>query len=632
MRFIATVFFAATLCACGGGGGSGSSSPPPPPANRAPTANDFAGITRPATALSGTLSATDADGDALTFAMVAGPSNGSVTFSGTGGRDFEYTPDGGFAGVDTFTFNASDATVTSNTATATITVNTPPDVNAASYSTSDIGTVSATVTASDAEGDMLSFNVSTAPTRGTITSFDAGTGDFVYTPDPGEDGLDSFAVTASDDAEASAPAVIDIEIFGWVGTQQFGSAADDSLITNGLLINSDGSQTQAGFTEGQVGSTPNAGDRDVFIRSTDRRGNQVSISQFGAAGSDLPRGLFHRPQRDGYYLVVNGPDDNIYRFNSDGTEVYSVPLPTVGAYVFANTPAYWAAVDEDGDIYVLSWVDPTEPTALSALVSKVNGADGTLVWERPILSSAEDAVNFYIDDTNRISPRGIDLDSSGNPVIVGEYWDTGGARPCSICAFIAKLDEATGTDIWVREPDTFANCGVDGSGRLYRVTISSDDSLYVNGVGNFSQFPGADGLLAKYSADGTQELWSVCENPGPDTTFSFTNPLITMDGGIVNYSSLGDSTSPEDPNTGGPSVFDLFVSKYDPDGNLTWTWRYGATKADATGAYFGAGSIAEDDEGILYITGFINGELTAAPSAGDDDAFVIRLGPDGSLQ
>lgn len=632
MRLIAILLVALTFSACGGsGGGNRNNNPPPPPANNAPTASDVSALTRPATAVTGTLSATDADGDALTFALVAGPANGAVTFSGAGDQDFEYTPNAGFAGVDTFTFNASDGTDTSNAATATMTVNTPPSAAAASYTTSDIGTASGIFGASDADGDSVMFAVSSAPMKGTVTSLDAGTGEFVYTPDPTQDGLDSFAVTASDAAETSAPAVIDIEIFDWVGTQQFGSAARDGLITGGLIINPDGSQVQAGFTEGQVESNPNAGAQDVFLRSTDRRGNQTSISQFGGADDDVARVLFPRPQGDGYYLVASGPDDNIYRYNTDGTEVFSVPLPVSGVLDVA-APAYWGAVDQDGDVYVITWAFGANRQALSGLVSKVNGADGTLVWQRQLLTSIEDAVDFFIADTNRISPRGIDFDSTGNPVVSGEYWDTSSTRPCSVCGFITKLDGNTGTDIWLREPDAFASCGADGSGRFYRLTAAPDDTLYLTGAANIDVFPGTDGLVARYSANGSEELWSFCDNSGADTTSYFTNPLITRDGGIIIYGNVGDATSPPDPDNGGPSASDLFVYKFASDGNITWTRQIEATRADGSDAGLGAGAVAEDSQGILYITGSTDGELTGAASAGENDAFVIRLGADGSVQ
>ena len=185
MRLVLTLFAALAFSACGGSG-SGGGNPPPPPTNSAPIANNVSALTRPATTVNGTLSASDANGDVLTFSLVGAPSNGTVTLSGTGNQDFEYTPDGGFAGLDTFTFTASDGSATSNTATASITVNTPPTVGSAAYMTSDIGTVSGTISDSDGDSDSLTFAVSTAPTKGTVSTLDVGTGRFrLYTKSSG---------------------------------------------------------------------------------------------------------------------------------------------------------------------------------------------------------------------------------------------------------------------------------------------------------------------------------------------------------------------------------------------------------------------------------------------------------------
>ncbi len=621
-----------TLAACGGGGGGGT---PPPPANRAPAANDVSALTPPATAVSGTLSATDADGDALTFSVATAPANGSVTLSGTGDRDFEYTPNGGFAGVDTFTFSASDGSLTSNTATATITVNTAPVVNVptATLETSDLGTATGTVSGSDVEGDLLTFQVATPPTKGAVTSLDATSGEFVYTPTVGEDGIDTFTVVARDDAEPSTPGTITVEIFGWIGPQQIGSSAEDLLATNALLLTDDGGLLQGGITEGQVGSTPNAGEGDSFLRSTDRRGNELSLTQFGGTGDDVIRGMHARPQGDGYYVIVSSPDDNIYRFNTDGTEVFSVPLPVGPGITLLIGNLYWSGIDAAGDLIILSWVDPVAPNAVtSGLVTKLSGADGSVIWQRQLLTSTEDDVNFFIDDTDRISPRGVDVDAAGNPVIAGEFWINAGNRPCVRCGFIAKLDAATGDTIWVREPDAFATCGEDSSGRFYRVTVANDDTLYVNGLANFTQFPGTDGLVARYSADGTQELWQFCDDSGADTTSFFTNPLILADGGIVNYGSVGDANSPPDPSSGGPSAADLVIYKFTDAGAVTWSQTIDVVRQDTSDAEALAGAIVEDVQGILYITGSTDGEVGATANAGDLDAFVLRLGADGSVQ
>ena len=58
----------------------------------------------------------------------SGPSHGSLTLNANG--SFTYTPDANYNGPDTFTYRASDATLTSNLATVTITVSAVNDAPA----------------------------------------------------------------------------------------------------------------------------------------------------------------------------------------------------------------------------------------------------------------------------------------------------------------------------------------------------------------------------------------------------------------------------------------------------------------------------------------------------------------------
>jgi Big-like domain-containing protein/cadherin domain-containing protein/hemolysin type calcium-binding protein len=82
-----------------------------------------------------TLSATDADGDALTFAVGSGPTHGSLGPVGapacaanTCTADVQYTPGANYNGPDSFTFTAADPFVTSSPATVSITVDPVDDV------------------------------------------------------------------------------------------------------------------------------------------------------------------------------------------------------------------------------------------------------------------------------------------------------------------------------------------------------------------------------------------------------------------------------------------------------------------------------------------------------------------------
>jgi hypothetical protein len=68
----------------------------------------------------------DVDGDELTTTLVNGPSNASdFTFNADGSFSYSYLSD--TPGGDSFTYTASDGTVSSNLATVTITVSAPAD-------------------------------------------------------------------------------------------------------------------------------------------------------------------------------------------------------------------------------------------------------------------------------------------------------------------------------------------------------------------------------------------------------------------------------------------------------------------------------------------------------------------------
>lgn len=177
--------------------------------NDAPVAGDQSVTTDEDTAKAITLAATDIDGDTLTYAVVAGPSHG--TLSGTA-PNLTYTPSLDWSGTDSFTYKANDGTADSNTATVTITVsplNDAPlaisqDVDAIAGETLEI-----TLEAVDVDGDALTFSIVEQPLHGTLEI----NGNLVlYTPDADYDGLDSFTFKANDGTLDSDAATISIAV------------------------------------------------------------------------------------------------------------------------------------------------------------------------------------------------------------------------------------------------------------------------------------------------------------------------------------------------------------------------------------------------------------------------------------
>jgi hypothetical protein len=101
--------------------------------NHPPVASNGTLSTTVDTAATGTLAATDADDDPLTFSIVTNGTLGAATVTDTATGAFTYTPNAGVTGTDTFTFKANDGLVNSNTATVTIQIESSPSSLWAAY-------------------------------------------------------------------------------------------------------------------------------------------------------------------------------------------------------------------------------------------------------------------------------------------------------------------------------------------------------------------------------------------------------------------------------------------------------------------------------------------------------------------
>jgi hypothetical protein len=147
--------FVATPPSSGGGGGGGQ-----PPVNHAPTASDQSVSAVEDTAKAITLSGSDPDGTAVSYAIASNPAHG--TLSGAP-PNVTYTPASDYSGPDSFTFTVSDGSLTSAPATVSITVGAvddPPVVSgtgaAVSYTEDDLATaVGGAVSVADVDSASL---------------------------------------------------------------------------------------------------------------------------------------------------------------------------------------------------------------------------------------------------------------------------------------------------------------------------------------------------------------------------------------------------------------------------------------------------------------------------------------------
>jgi hypothetical protein len=174
------------------------------------------------------LGGTDANGDSLSFSIVSGPAHG--TLSSISGNRTTYTPTADYSGSDSFSFKASDGLLESSAATVSITISPVNDAPVAngqtSVSTSEDVAKTITLSASDVDGDALSYFIASAPLHGTLTGVAPN---LTYTPAANYNGPDSFTFRANDGSADSNVAVVSMTV---VPVNDSPAAANDSAATN----------------------------------------------------------------------------------------------------------------------------------------------------------------------------------------------------------------------------------------------------------------------------------------------------------------------------------------------------------------------------------------------------------------
>src|SRR5207247_1981404 len=163
---------------------------------------------------SGTLTASDVDGDPLTFAIVTQGTKGTVTVNALTGA-YTYTPNANANGPDSFTFKVNDGTVDSNIATVTVTitaVNDPPVANTDAATTAEDTPVTIAVLGNDTDvdGDTLSVSGVSAPSHGSVIANADGT--ITYTPAANYNGADAFTYTIGDGHGGTATGTVTVTI------------------------------------------------------------------------------------------------------------------------------------------------------------------------------------------------------------------------------------------------------------------------------------------------------------------------------------------------------------------------------------------------------------------------------------
>ena len=151
----------------------------------------------------------DVDGDSLTYEIVSGPSNGSVSGSHP---NWNYTPNTDYSGTDLITFRVFDGTDYSNTSNLNINILNENDAPVSSdlvATTNEDNPVAISLSCSDADLDSLTYIEVSSVSNGSVSCTNENC---TYTPNLNYNGSDSFTYKCNDGAVDSNTSTVSITV------------------------------------------------------------------------------------------------------------------------------------------------------------------------------------------------------------------------------------------------------------------------------------------------------------------------------------------------------------------------------------------------------------------------------------
>ena len=477
--------------------------------DQAPTAVDVYAATLASTSATVVLEGADADVDALTYSVVSGPANGTLSDPNNGdaavttgaitGQTLTYTPTGNFTGPDSFTYTVNDGVSDSTTRTATITV-----FDAVRTQAQQIG---ADIDGEDA-GDYSGYSVSLSSDGQTVAIgayLNDGNGtDSGHVRVYGYDGSTWNQRGADIDGEAAS------DNSGW----SVSLSSDGQTVAIGAYLN-DGNGTDSGHVRvyGYDGSTwtqrgadidgEDAGDYSGYSVSLSSDGQTVAIGATGNDANGTDSGHVRVYGYDGSTWTQRGAD--IDGEAVDDQSGYSVSLSSdgqtvaIGAYrndgngsnsghvrVYGYNGSTWnqrgADIDgeaaEDRSGFSVSLSSDGQTVAIGAYRNDGNGSNSGHVRVYNWNGSGWIKLGANIDGeaASDYSGGSVSLSSDGQTVAIGAYLNDGnGSNSGHVRVY--GYDGSTWTQ---RGADIDGEAAEDRSG--FSVSLSSDGQTVAIGA------------------------------------------------------------------------------------------------------------------------------------------------------
>jgi hypothetical protein len=238
-----------------------------------------------------------------------------------------------------------------------------------------------------------------------------------------------------------------------------------------------------------------------------------------------------------------------------------------------------------------------------------------------------------------IVSRAVATDASGNVYITGNFSGTAtfGILPSITSSggndlFIAKYS-STGTVQWVQK------AGGTSDDYGYSIVVDNSSNVYITGyfigAATFGALPpltslgNEDIFIAKYNSSGTAQ-W-VKRAGGTNSEYARGIAINSIGEIFVTGSFMGTVSFGNLPAVASAGLEDVFIAKYDNNGNALWMQKVGSTSND------GGNSMTIDASGNVFITGYFSntvafGLLPSITAVGQQDIFIAKYDNNGNAQ
>ncbi|MFA5819915.1 MAG: SBBP repeat-containing protein [Bacteroidales bacterium] len=393
----------------------------------------------------------------------------------------------------------------------------------------------------------------------------------------------------------------------------------------------------------------NAGGGDIFLAKYDASGNVQWAKSAGGTNYDCAYSV--AVDDSGNTYIVGGFSSPTLSFGSDTltnagySDIFLAKYDANGNVLWAKSAggtnydcAYSVAVDDSGNTYLAGYFQ--SPTIIFGSDTLTNvgswdiflakyDANGNVLWAKSAGGTNSDcAYSVAVDALGNIYVAGYFC----SPTITFGSTTFTNAGPAGYSdIFLAKYD-TSGNVQWAKSAggtnyDCAYSVAVDSSGNIFVTggfespTLSFGSTILTNAdnTGNTD-----DIFLAKYAPNGNV-LWAKSAG-GVDYDYA-TSVAVDASGNTYMAGSFCSPTLSFGSTTltnASAGFWDIFLTKYDANGNVLWAKSTGG--ADEDDAY----SVAVDASGNTYMAGafdgfFITFGSTTLTNVGGYDIFIAKL-------